>query len=126
MNRATNIRAVFHTAIILVFCIAVWIINEALYTNPSKNERTPGKCEECFTGIEAHGREILYALAYIVVPFAIVLGVLIKGRGKLDGEREDLVVTSEQLQKDALYRYEYNPFHLSRREPGDSIWKNLW
>jgi hypothetical protein len=111
----SNVRALIHTIIAMLFCILVWLLNEELYYNAGKNERTPGRCDECFTGLKSHGKDNLYSLAYIVVPVAIMLGLLVKGRGKLDGEREDTVFTSEQLNKDKLYRHEYDPFHLSRR-----------
>lgn len=93
--KVSNIKALIWSLVILIFCLGVWAINEAFYELETSNTRTPGRCLECFDGLESHGKENLYALAYTVLPPAVFLGLLIKGRNKKEGEEEDLVNSSD-------------------------------
>ena len=77
--QADNIRGLVYTVIAMLVSIVVWLVNEIYNDLPSTNERTPGRCNECFSGIDSHGNKLLYGLAYVVVPPAIMLGLLIKG-----------------------------------------------
>lgn len=120
-----NVKGFIYTTIIMLLSIAIWLVNEVFYDLPSINKRTPGRCLECFSGVDSHGNKLLYGLAYIVVPPAIMLGLMIKGSGKKQGEREDTIFSSDQNASDKIYRYEYDPYHASRRHSSDSKMKNI-
>jgi hypothetical protein len=113
--RSSNIKALIWSLLIVIFCLFVWGINEGYYVSETTNSRTPGRCLECFSGLKSHGKENLYALSYTVLPPAIMLGLLIKGRNKKEGEEEDLVNSSDQADSRRLFRHSFDPFHTSRR-----------
>jgi membrane-associated phospholipid phosphatase len=83
-----SLKSFIITFAVFVLTVLIWIVNEVSYATPEENLRTPGRCLKCFSGMEGHGNTLLYALSYVVVPVAITLGIYIKGRGKLEGERE--------------------------------------
>jgi hypothetical protein len=99
-----------------------WIANETLNTLPTKNLVTPGRCDKCFTGMESHGNRNLFGLAYLVVPPAIFIGLLIKGKNKKQGERENTLYDSEDMSQSSnqILKYEYNPMHASKLDNRDS------
>ena len=76
--------------------------------------------------MDAHGKSLLYALSYVMVPLGITLGLYIKGRGKLDGEKDTSETNQNPVQTQKIYRYEYNPFHSSRQSLDQSKCCNIW
>lgn len=120
-----NLKALSYTLIALMLSVCIWLVNEICYPLKKTNERTPGRCTECFTGINSHGNKLLFGLAYTTVPLAIMLGLLIKGRNKKQGRRVDYVHFSEKNNKNKIFRYEYDPYHCCKRFQSDSNWKNI-
>ena len=130
-KQAANLKFTILTFILLCLTLLIWIINHIAYDRPAKNERTPARCTKCFSGIDAYGNKNLFALAYVVAPFAISLALYIRGCWRLQGPpfefvrdpmfiarqdpkyRSKLEDGTEQgaLRTKKLYKYVYNPLH---------------